>query len=98
MALNINDTYTGTGVWERSVAETIDIKRYAQIVPSNYFLEQNFPNPFNSSTIIKFDIPKASSVQIKLYEITREMVSMALDDKLPEGVFTLNIDATNKKI
>ena len=34
-----------------------------------YILEQNFPNPFNPSTVIKYRIPKANFVTIKMYNI-----------------------------
>lgn len=37
-------------------------------IPEGYHLEQNFPNPFNPSTLIKYTVPKASHISIKIYD------------------------------
>jgi hypothetical protein len=39
-------------------------------IPETFKLHKNYPNPFNPSTIIKFDIPKASFVELSVYDVT----------------------------
>lgn len=51
--------------------------------PGKYSLKQNFPNPFNPETVIKFDIPKTSVVSIKIFDITGKEMS-----ELANGVYT----------
>jgi len=43
-------------------------------VPNTFSLSQNFPNPFNSSSVIKYSIPHLSKVSIKLFSILGEEV------------------------
>jgi len=44
-----------------------------------YQLEQNFPNPFNSATIIKYTIPQSGRVTIKVYDPMGGEVATLLD-------------------
>jgi hypothetical protein len=44
------------------------------ILPQEYRLYPNYPNPFNSNTTIKFDLPKKSRVIINIYNILGERV------------------------
>lgn len=38
-------------------------------VPSQYALEDNFPNPFNTSTLIRFSLPRASNTRLTVYDL-----------------------------
>ena len=38
-------------------------------IPSKFTLNQNFPNPFNEKTIIKFDLPESALVDLIIYDI-----------------------------
>ncbi|HNT67144.1 MAG TPA: FlgD immunoglobulin-like domain containing protein, partial [bacterium] len=43
-------------------------------VPGEYALSQNWPNPFNASTKISFDIPNRSEIALIIYDITGQEV------------------------
>lgn len=65
----------------------------AQGVPASFVLEQNFPNPFsvrgesgNSITAIRFGLPQASAVTIKIFDLAGHEVATLLDRaELPAG-------------
>jgi hypothetical protein len=45
-------------------------------VPSRIRLGQNFPNPFNPSTNIRFGIPRAGLVTLRVYDVLGREVSI----------------------
>jgi flagellar hook assembly protein FlgD len=67
-------------------------------VPQNYYLAQNFPNPFNPSTRIKFGIPGNAPVQnvrLYIYDITGREIAKLVDEQLKPGVHEVIWDAEN---
>jgi len=53
----------------------------------NYNLSQNFPNPFNPSTIISYQIPANSLVSLKLYDILGNQVADLINEYKEAGVY-----------
>ncbi|MEP0861037.1 MAG: T9SS type A sorting domain-containing protein [Ignavibacterium sp.] len=64
---------------------------------TDYRLEQNFPNPFNSSTQIKFVIPNTSLVSIKVYDLLGKEITALLNQELPNGSYTITWEAEGEK-
>lgn len=44
------------------------------VLPTNFELSQNFPNPFNPSTTIRFSLPTASDWQLSIYNVSGQLV------------------------
>ncbi|MBZ0203554.1 MAG: T9SS type A sorting domain-containing protein [Ignavibacteria bacterium] len=62
-------------------------------IPKSYSLSQNFPNPFNPSTVIRFDIIKATEVKISVYDITGKEIARLVQQKLNAGKYSVDFDA-----
>ena len=63
-------------------------------VPKNYELRQNFPNPFNPSTIISFQLPRNGNVSIKIYDVNGREVQTLVNESMNAGSYEVSFDAT----
>ncbi len=63
-------------------------------VPESYSLQENYPNPFNPSTKIKFDIPatggQSGNVELKVFDVTGRVVAMLVNQRLEPVHMKLN--------
>ncbi len=66
----------------------------AGLVPTTYALSQNFPNPFNPSTTIAFNIAKAGFVRLNLYNILGQKIATLVNENLQSGNYRFNFDAS----
>ena len=66
-----------------------------EITPMNFYLSQNFPNPFNISTRIDYDIPSASNVSLKIYDILGREVETLINKYLDKGRYFLSWNASS---
>ncbi len=61
----------------------------------NYDLSQNFPNPFNPTTSIKYSIREAGNVSLKVYDLLgREVLTLVNQVQAP-GEYQVSFDASN---
>ncbi len=58
-----------------------------------YDLLQNFPNPFNPTTLIKFSIPKSEFVQIKIYDILGTEIKTLVNEFIESGYHEFEFEA-----
>ena len=62
-------------------------------LPDKYALYSNYPNPFNPSTKIKFDIPKSGIVKLTIYDILGRQVSTLINSELTAGRYEMEWNA-----
>jgi hypothetical protein len=62
-------------------------------IPANYFLSQNFPNPFKSTTRIHYGLPGASQVYVELYNVSGQRVRVLIDEKQEAGYHSVDFNA-----
>jgi len=66
-------------------------------LPSNFKLFNNYPNPFNPSTIIKAAIPNSQYVSLKVYNINGELVTTLVNETLNAGYHQFEWNGTNNE-
>lgn len=54
-------------------------------IPTEFKLYDNFPNPFNPSTSIKYDIPSKSLVKLTVYDVTGKLLETLVNENLEPG-------------
>ncbi|MFC1555862.1 FlgD immunoglobulin-like domain containing protein [candidate division KSB1 bacterium] len=62
---------------------------------SEFRLFQNFPNPFNPTTTIQYDLPKSSTVIVQIYDILGREVNTLLSQQIPVGSHSIVWDGTD---
>jgi streptogramin lyase len=62
-------------------------------IPDNFYLEQNFPNPFNPGTTIKFGIDRGGEVKLKVFNMIGEEIRSLVDQNLDPGSYRVEFDA-----
>ncbi len=88
--------------WEhaRKAAEAVAGKRGADVaeaaaVPESFALSGNYPNPFNPTTTIRFDVPEASVVKLAVYDVLGRQVRLLVDGARAAGVHTVTFEASD---
>ncbi|MGH2575629.1 MAG: T9SS type A sorting domain-containing protein [Ignavibacteria bacterium] len=90
--------YNGTPVHIRTISLSVNplgLVNNNNEIPNEYYLYQNFPNPFNPATNIRFDLPKAGLVKITVYDITGKSVGTVVNGNLSAGKYTADFNAEN---
>jgi len=64
-------------------------------IPTEYQLYQNYLNPFNSETIIKYQLPKNSYVEILIYNILGQKVRTLVSNNMNPGYYSNKWNGTN---
>lgn len=61
--------------------------------PSGFVLHQNFPNPFNPSTDIRFELTKSGAANLTLYDANGREIKALVNNTLAAGSHTVTVDA-----
>ncbi len=67
-------------------------------IPENFSLEQNFPNPFNPSTVINYTIPQSATLintRLEIFNLMGQKVRTLVNTKQSSGTYTVTWNGTN---
>lgn len=64
-------------------------------IPAEFTLEQNFPNPFNPSTTINFNLSNSTYIKLNIYNSNGELLTTLLEGYQGEGNHSIKFDASN---
>ena len=74
---------------------TTSVEEQSGTIPSVYKLYEAYPNPFNPTTNIQFDIPESSYYSLKVYNSLGQEVASLIDGNKSAGRYNVNFDASN---
>ena len=79
------------------IARTINSMTYIEknnlIIPKEFVLYNNYPNPFNPTTTVKFDLVDSGNVNLRIFNVKGELVKFLIRDKeMNRGQYIINID------
>ena len=64
-------------------------------IPKEFTLFQNFPNPFNPSTEIRFELNQAGRTVLRIYNLVGQQVAKLIDEQLSAGSYKFRFEAGN---
>lgn len=77
-----------------SISVVSNVKQISSIVDV-FELKQNFPNPFNPETKIKFSIPSNEFVTLSVYDLSGKEVANLVKNNLTAGVYEYDFNGAN---
>lgn len=93
-AVNPGGTSAWSTVWNFRTGLT-SVNQLGGEIPKEFKLYDNYPNPFNPVTKIKFDIASNSEVSLVVYDILGKVVATLVNDKLSAGVYETSFEGNN---
>jgi pectate lyase len=80
-------------MFSTSTTSSIDENGHGGL-PPDYMLENNYPNPFNPDTIIRYAVPEQARVNLRVYDLAGREISVLVDDEIPAGYYTITFNGT----
>jgi hypothetical protein len=76
------------------IAQATAVNDREPLTPNSFELQQNFPNPFNPSTTIRFSVPQTGHVSLKVYNVLGVEVASLVDEQKDAGTFSVHWNAS----
>jgi len=74
--------------------KTVGVTKTINSIPEAYALTQNYPNPFNPATLINYQLPVASNVTLKVFDVLGREISTLVDGMKEAGSYSVSFDAS----
>jgi hypothetical protein len=82
--------------WSEVMSFTTGVRTSVEeVVPTDYSLDQNFPNPFNPTTTITYSLPQSGIVTLNVYDITGKFVTTLVDGVKGVGTHTVQFEGSS---
>jgi len=79
----------------------VSVNRYEYLstadegIPTEFALHDNYPNPFNPTTTLRFDVPEVSNITLTIYNMLGQEVKTFNMQSTPAGYHSVTWNATN---
>jgi hypothetical protein len=70
---------------DNSCVVDVEEGNQTDLIPSDYGLGQNYPNPYNLETQIGYQLPQAGKVTLTVYNVSGQLVRTLINEQMPAG-------------
>jgi hypothetical protein len=77
----------------KTAPDPSNMEQNIDMIPLDFSLDQNFPNPFNPTTRIKYGIPERTFVELRIYDILGREIEMLVNEEQEAGYYEINFNA-----
>jgi aminopeptidase N len=95
LGTTVTDVAFDPGHW--ILCDKSEVTTEARVLPTAAFLDQNFPNPFNPQTAIRFGLGEPSHVLLQVFDVKGALVKTLVSGVRPAGRYSINWDGTNER-
>ena len=81
--------------WYKNLLVETGIDNKQNSLPQNFQLSQNFPNPFNPETTIRFDIKERCSVRLNVFDVQGRQVATIANGAYLPGSYEVTFDGSD---
>ncbi len=80
-----------------SGSKTSLVEEAAYVAPESFGLDQNFPNPFNPSTTIRYQLSNGANVELGVYTMLGQKIRHLVETHQPTGHYTVRWDGRDDR-
>ena len=91
-----DEVQSANGPWTLVVDAGWMLSAEEELLPEAFALHNNYPNPFNPITNIRYDVPEVSDVRIDIYNINGQKVRTLVSREHQPGRYKIQWNATNE--
>jgi hypothetical protein len=79
--------------WQSDITYFLEIE--TESIPTEFALHENYPNPFNPTTTLRFDLPEVSNLTLTIYNMLGQKVRTFNYQNTSAGYHSVKWNATN---
>jgi len=84
---------TGEVLRSRQMVQPVGIQQTGNTIPYDYSLSQNFPNPFNPVTVIRYSLFENRFVKLRVYDVLGNEIATLVNEKQNAGSYSVDFNA-----
>ncbi len=77
---------------EITISPATTVTEHQELAGASFALDQNRPNPFNDKTVISYNLPRSTEVELEVFNVLGEVVTTLVSATQPAGVYSVTWD------
>ncbi|MCJ7448699.1 MAG: T9SS type A sorting domain-containing protein [Bacteroidales bacterium] len=94
LAKNSNGSSTWSPVWSFTTGTNTSVEQISTEIPTEFYLGNNYPNPFYQNTSIVYSIPLKAKVTLMLFDAWGREIAILVDEEQIAGKYEVKVDGS----